>query len=317
MRIFFTGGTGVIGRRAVRLLLARGHNVTVGIRDASARERINEIGGESAVVDLFDPKTLTEALPGHDVLVNMATHIPSSPLRMMLRRSWRENDRIRSTGVRNLVEAALACGVPRIIQESFALTYPDRGDTWIDETTRLEPISYNQTVVTAETAIERFTQHGGTGVVLRFAGFYGPDAIQVKPLIAAVRHGWSILPGRRDAYISSVSHDDAAQAVVAALDLSSGAYNVTDDEPLRHVDYVAALADALGVSPPRFLPTWTTPLFGVAGAVVARSLRLSNRKLREATSWRPMYASMRQGWPTLLAELGEATRRRSLAHGAR
>lgn len=317
MRIFFTGGTGVIGRRAVRLLLARGHNVTVGIRDVSARDRINGIGASSAVVDLFDPNTLIEALAGHDVLVNMATHIPSSPFRMMLRRSWRENDRIRSTGVRNLVEAALECGVPRIIQESFALTYPDRGDAWIDERTRLEPISYNKTVVTAETAIERFTHQGGTGVVLRFAGFYGPDALQVKPVIAGARHGWSILPGPKDAYISSVSHDDAAQAVLAALDVPSGAYNVTDDEPLRHVDYVGALAEALGVSPPRFLPKWTTPLFGVAGAVASRSLRLSNRKLREATSWRPTYASMREGWPALLAELGERPRRHSLAHGTR
>jgi nucleoside-diphosphate-sugar epimerase len=317
MRIFFTGGTGVIGRRAVRLLLARGHNVTVGIRDASARDRIDELGGNSAVVDLFDSNTLIEALAGHDVLVNMATHIPSSPFRMMLRRSWRENDRIRSTGVHNLVEAALACGVPRIIQESFALTYPDRGDAWIDERTRLEPSAYNKTVVTAETTIERFARQGGTGVVLRFAGFYGPDAIQVKPVIAGVRHGWSILPGRKDAYISSISHDDAAQALVAALDVPSGAYNVTDDEPLRHVDYVAALADALGVSPPRFLPTWTTPLLGVAGAVVARSLRLSNRKLREASSWRPQFASMREGWPAMLAELGERPRRQSLAHGTR
>jgi nucleoside-diphosphate-sugar epimerase len=219
--------------------------------------------------------------------------------------------------VRNLVEAALECGVPRIIQESFALTYPDRGDAWIDEMTRLEPISYNRTVVSAETAIERFTGYGGAGVVLRFAGFYGPDAIQVKPVIAGVRHGWSILPGPKDAYISSISHDDAAHAVVAALEIPSGAYNVTDDEPLRHVDYVGALAEVLGVSPPRFLPTWTTPLFGVAGAVTARALRLSNRKLRDATSWRPMYASMRQGWPAVLAELGERPRRQSLAHGTR
>lgn len=308
MRILFSGGTGVIGRRAVPLLLARGHAVTVAVRDAAARERVTKTGASGALVDLFDPATLRAALADHDVLVNMATHIPSSTWRMMLRSSWRENDRIRSTGVRNLVEAALACEVPRILQESFALTYPDRGDAWIDETTRLEPIAYTRTVLDAEAAIERFASLGGTGVVLRFAGFYGPDAIQVKPVISGVRHGWSVLPGSPDAFISSVSHDDAAQAVVAALEVASGAYNVVEDEPLRHAEYLGSLAAALGVAPPRSLPAWTMPLFGNVGALLARSLRLSNRKLRDATGWRPRYPSMREAWPALLAALGETTR---------
>lgn len=316
MRIFFSGGTGVIGRRAVPLLLARGHAVTVGVRNEAARERVAKLGASSAIVDLFEPATLRAALVDHDVLVNMATHIPSSTWRMMLRRSWRENDRIRSTGVRNLVDAALECGVTRIIQESFALTYPDRGDAWIDETTRLDPIDYTRTVLDAEAAIERFASQGGTGVVLRFAGLYGPDAIQVKPVIAGVRHGWSALPGSRDAFISSLSHDDAAQAVVAALEAHSGPYNVTDDEPLRHAEYLGSLADALGVSPPRFLPAWSTPLFGNVGALLARSLRLSNRKLRDATGWQPRYPSMRQAWPALLAALDERSRQPERAAGA-
>jgi nucleoside-diphosphate-sugar epimerase len=290
MKVFFTGGTGVIGRRAVPLLLARGHSVTV---------------ASSSTVNLFDPASLRSALAGHDVLVNMATHIPSSPWRMMMRSAWRENDAIRSTGVANLVDAALACGVGRMVQESFALTYPDRGDAWIDETTGLEPVSYNRTVLAAEASVARFARQGGVGIVLRFAGFYGPDAIQVKPVIAGVRHGWSLLPGSPDAFLSSISHDDAAQAVVAALTAGGGAYNVTDDEPLRHTDYLGSLAKALDVRPPRFLPAWMTPLFGAAGAVLARSMRLSNRKLREATGWRPRWSSMRQAWPALLAALDE------------
>ncbi len=296
------------------MLIGRGHTVTVGIHDASSRERVAQTGASSAVIDLFDPKTLLQALRDHDTLVNMATHIPSSPWRMMLRRSWRENDRIRSTGARNLVDAALACGIQRVIQESFALTYPDRGDAWIDETVPLEPSPYNRTVLDAEAAAERFASHGGSGVVLRFAGFHGPDAIQVQPVIAGVRHGWALLPGSRQAFLSSISHDDAARAVVAALDAPSGAYNVTDDEPLRHVDYATSLAQALGVSPPRFyLPAWSAPLLGVAGEVMARSLRLSNRKLRDTTGWRPTYPSMRSGWPALLAEL-EAMRSRDRSH---
>ena len=83
----------------------------------------------------------------------------------------------------------------------------------------------------------------------------------------------------------------------------AGAYNVVDDEPVRRAVYFGSLAEALGVRRPRFLPRWTTPLFGTAGPTMARSLRLSNRKLREATGWAPRFPSVRDGWPAMLAQM--------------
>src|SRR5262249_10263949 len=151
-------------------LLLRSHTVTAGIRDEGARERLAALGAKCAIVDLFDRASVLRALEGHDTVINLATHIPSSAWKMMFRRSWRENDRIRSTGVRNLVDAARACGVMRYIQESFAPLYPDRGDAWIDETTPLEPTRYNRTVLDAEESTRSFTGSGRTGVILRFAG---------------------------------------------------------------------------------------------------------------------------------------------------
>ena len=43
--------------------------------------------------------------------------------------------------------------------------------------------------------------------------------------------------------------DDAASAVVAALDAPSGVYNVADDRPLRRSELASALAEALGTDP--------------------------------------------------------------------
>ena len=48
-------------------------------------------------------------------------------------------------------------------------------------------------------------------MVLRFAGFYGPDAFQTRDMMRMVRKGWAPLPGAADAYASWLSHDDAAQ----------------------------------------------------------------------------------------------------------
>jgi nucleoside-diphosphate-sugar epimerase len=84
------------------------------------------------------------------------------------------------------------------------------------------------------------------------------------------------------------------------LKAPAGAYNVGDDEPVRRAFYFGSLAEKLGVGQPRFLPGWTAPLFGTAGPTMARSLRLSNRKLKEATGWTPQFPSIREGWQSLL-----------------
>jgi 2-alkyl-3-oxoalkanoate reductase len=304
MKIFVTGATGVIGRRAVPLLLARGHSVTALVRQASqsilpAHDKLTPVD-----VDLFDRQTLTRAMTGHDVVINLATHIPPSAWKMLFRPFWRLNDHIRREGAANVAAAALEGGAVRLIQESFAPVYPDCGDRWIEEDTPLEPVAYNMSVLDAETAAAGFSGAGRTGVVLRFAGFYGPDAIQVESYIDALRRGWAALPGDPGAFVSSISHDDAAAAVVAALDAPAGAYNVTDDEPVTRRVFFGALAARLGLKTPRFVPGWATTLLGSAGRLMTRSLRISNGKLRDATGWAPRYPSVREGFAATLREMG-------------
>jgi nucleoside-diphosphate-sugar epimerase len=303
MRIFVSGATGVIGRRAVPLLVAAGHAVTAMARDPQGRARLDQAGARCVSADLFDIETLKGALAGHEAVINLATHIPDSSWKMPFRRAWRQNDRIRTTGVGNLVDAALAGGVARFIQESFALAYPDGGSAWVDEQIALAPSAYNRTILDAEQSAVRFSAEGGVGVVLRFAAFYGPDAMQVQSYIDGLRMGYAMLPGAPDRYTSSISHDDAATGVVASLRATSGAYNVVDDEPVRRADYFGSLAENLGVRQPRFLPGWMTPLFGSVGEAMSRSLRLSNRKLRQATGWAPKFPSVREGWPATLAAM--------------
>src|SRR5512142_1054615 len=150
---------------------------------------------------------------------------------------WRENDRLRQVASAILSEAARAAGVRHFIQESFAPIYPDRGDRWIDESVALEPVGFNRSVLDAERSAEAFTAGGGTGIVLRFGAFYGPDAAHVIDLIKMVRRGLALAPGPPESFISSLSHDDAASAVVAALGTPAGTYNVVDDAPMTHRAY--------------------------------------------------------------------------------
>jgi nucleoside-diphosphate-sugar epimerase len=298
-RILVTGATGVIGRRVVPLLLARGDQVSAVGRNPAKLAPLTKAGATPLTLDLFDASAVRRAVDGHDVVINLATHMPSSTFKMMFARSWRENDRVRREGSALLVDAALAAGVGRFIQESFAPVYDDHGDQWIDEQWSLRPVSYNRTVLDAEGAAARFSAGGGTGVVLRFAGFYGPDAL-LGDLLKVVRRGWSPIPGRSDAYWSAVSHDDAAAAVVAAVSVPAGIYNVCDDEPLTRRELADALARAANARaanarPPRLMPSWVAGLGGTTMELLSRSQRMSNAKLKAASTWAPRWANARDG----------------------
>jgi nucleoside-diphosphate-sugar epimerase len=295
MRILVTGATGVIGSRVVHRLLAAGHDVTAVVRSMARGGAVALAGASIRPLDLFAPEDVRAAVAGHDVVINLATHIPHSPLNMLMPGAWRENDRIRREGSRNLVDAAVAAGTRRFIQESFAPIYADQGDRWIDERSPVQPASYSRTVLDAEAAAQRLIDLGRAGVVLRFAAFYGPDATQLAVMIQMVRHGWMPLLGPAKSYFPSISHDDAASAVAAALDVPPGTYNVSDDQPLRHREFADALAEAMGLPHPRLPPAWTAALAGSVGRMMSRSLRISNGKLRTASGWAPRYPSAHEG----------------------
>ncbi|HEX4337315.1 MAG TPA: NAD(P)-dependent oxidoreductase [Polyangiaceae bacterium] len=303
MRIFVTGSTGVIGRRVLPLLIGAGHEVTAMVHSPQKRAKVERLGAKAATADLLKIDSLARVLQGQEAVVNLATHIPATALLMFVPAAWHENDRIRREGSSNLVKAATAAGVRRFIQESFAPVYPDHGDQWIHETDPIEPVSYNRTVADAEQSAERFSQSGGAGVVLRFASFYGPDAQQMMDLVRLAKLGFVPVLGPSESFLSSISHDDAATAVVTALNVPAGIYNVGDDDPVSHRDYANAVADALNVTQrPRLPPPWLTPLAGPLGKMLARSLRISNMKLRNA-GWAPRFRSVREGFRATVAEM--------------
>lgn len=297
MKILVIGATGMIGRRVVPLLVEQGHAVTAAGRSRERLAALARSGAAIASLDLFDRDAVARLVRGHVAVVNVATHVPGTGMRAFLPGAWKEMDRMRREGSAIVADAAIAAGVERVVQESFALTYPDSGSAWVDESVPPRPAAYNRTALDAEASARRVTEAGRIGVALRFALLYGgaEDGF-TRDVLRYARRGWLPLLGRPDDYVAMVTHDDAAQAVVAALAAPAGVYNVVDDEPLTRRDFARALGDVLSVRPPKLLPPWVTRLSGPIGETLARSLRLSNRSLRTATGWKPRYPSGREGW---------------------
>src|SRR5918995_2433009 len=130
--IVITGSTGVVGRRAVRELLAAGSRAGGVTRPAPRRERLERLGARAVEADVYDEASLRRAFDGADAVVNLLTHIPSVD-RMADPSAWEENDRLRTEASAAIARAAKAAGVERLVQESIAFVYADGGGAGVQE----------------------------------------------------------------------------------------------------------------------------------------------------------------------------------------
>jgi nucleoside-diphosphate-sugar epimerase len=297
MKVFVAGATGVAGWRAVRELTKAGHDVTGLARTDEKAKLLDGLGAKPVTFDIFDAADVKTHAAGHDVIVNLLTHIPRMS-KAALPGSFKENDRLRAEASANLAAASNG----RLIQESITFPYGDHGDEWITEESSRVESRFLASVNAAEA--NALALEGG--IVLRFAQFYSADSHHTIDQVRAARRGIAALPGKTDGYWTLLYVDDVATAVVAALDAPAGIYNVAEDEPMTRREGAETLAAALGKKKVR------TGLAGIAGkvpsatvGVMAGSARVSNAKFKAATGWAPQVPSQREGWPLILKEMGE------------
>ena len=107
-----TGGTGFIGAHVVRALLEQGRRVRCLVRATSSRTNLDGLDVEIATGDLTDISSLREAMRGVKTLYHCAADY----------RLWapdpRELFRSNVDGTRNVLDAADAAGVLRIVYTS-------------------------------------------------------------------------------------------------------------------------------------------------------------------------------------------------------
>jgi nucleoside-diphosphate-sugar epimerase len=219
MKVFFAGAGGAIGRRLTPLLIAVGHTVIGTTRSADKAEAIVKLGAQPVTVDVFDGAALTDAVAAAmpDAVLHQLTDLAFAPGTPQYEEGLKRNARIRVEGTANLVAAAKAAGVKRMIAQSVAWLYKP-GPRPRVETDPLTPAEGAATAtIGAVNALESAVLALPEGVVLRYGFFYGPGT-------------WS--PGG-PSRPPAVHIDAAAQASALALTKAkSGIYNVADDDPM-------------------------------------------------------------------------------------
>jgi nucleoside-diphosphate-sugar epimerase len=76
----------------------------------------------------------------------------------------------------------------------------------------------------------------------------------------------------------------------------SGIYNVGDDEPLTRHEAGLVVAQAVGAKPPRSAPAAVRVVLPRFARAMMKSLRISNRRFRQASGWAPIHPSIRGSW---------------------
>ncbi len=241
VNIFVAGATGAIGRSLIPLLLEAGHTVTGATRTSAGKATLEKMGIRAIVVDVFDRTALEQAVAAArtQIVMHQLTDLPAVADPVSMEAALARNARLRRVGTANLVHAARAAGVGRIIAQSIAWAYapktpPYREDDPLDiQATGARAVSVGQGVVPLENAI--LGQDEFEGIVLRYGQLYGPGT-------------WSALPNGT----SPVHVDAAAYAALLAIDHGNpGAYNIA--EPGGAVSIDRALAE-LGWHPGFRLP---------------------------------------------------------------
>jgi nucleoside-diphosphate-sugar epimerase len=244
MRIFLAGASGVLGNRLLPALLADGHQVVGLTRRAQGAEAIRAHGAEAVVGDVFDRATLAAAVrdAAPDLVMHQLTDLGGG--------DPAANARLRSVGTRNLVDAALAAGVRRIVAQSIAWVYapgdePATEDVPLDLSAPEPRATTVRGVADLETAVQEIPEW----VILRYGLLYGPTTWYAPDGLMARR----ALAGEltADADLTSFLHvDDAVAAAVAALGWPNGAVNVCDDDPAPGTDWLPAFCAGLDAPEP-------------------------------------------------------------------
>ena len=310
MRVFVAGGSGVMGRRLVPQLVARGYQVTATTTSPAKLGSLEQLGAEAVVMDGLDAASVGEAVAAArpDAIVHQMTAISvahaGKPDIKHIDRWFAATNRLRTEGTDHLLAAAEATGVSQFVAQSYASWNGIRTGGWVK--TEEDPLDPGEGTIMHAGAlaighVEDAVLRAG-GAVLRYGGFYGPGATDDQ--VELVRKRQFPLVGGGTGYSSWVHLDDAASATVLAVEQKAGGvFNIVDDEPAPASEWLPYLAACAGAKRPMRVPRWMARLLAGEAAVtmMTEGRGFSNAKAKRELGWELRYPSWRQGFKEGLA----------------
>ncbi len=229
MRTFVTGGTGFIGRRLVRQLIARGDQVNALARSEQGAADLLAWGANPIPGDLDDLQALRAGMAGCEVVFHLAGWYKlGAP-------DQHSAEHVNVEGTRRVLTLAWRLGIPRIVYTSTIAIYGDTDGKLVDETyTRQDLIFASEYERTKSLAYFQVVQpliaQGAPVVILLPGVVYGPgDHSLVSELMNLFWSGLlAVFPGPETLLSYCHVEDVAAGHILAAEKGRPGeSYNLT------------------------------------------------------------------------------------------
>lgn len=268
----------MIGRHVVERLLARGDDVTVIQRGASGTQGVREIrydlgtdnagqsNDERAAVD----DVLTNALQGMDAIIHLAAKVGVAG-------RWQAFEQINVNGTQRLIDAALACKVPRFVHISSP-SVAHAGKSLIGaQAGDANPTNVRGHYAKSKALGEQIAMaaNGDDMQVLSLRPHlvWGPGDTQlIQRIVDRARAGRLMMVGSGQAFIDTTYIDNAADAIVAGVDnidkAAGCALVVSNGQPRTVSEVFRRIIASAGVHTK--LRSVPTPIAIAAGSAIER-----------------------------------------------
>ncbi len=283
MKILVTGGTGFLGRRTVAELVARGHKVRLLVRSGSSRDRF-PAGVEFATGDVTDRGSLVAAASGGggcDAILHAAALVK-------ILAPAADFDRINVGGLNNVLAAARATGIERIVYVSsfIALGPTENGPGGqLDESAKTGAVSgervwindYERTKTLADRRARAAIAEGVPLSVVYPGVIYGPGEltegnIVVRHVLDLIGKKLPALLGKPERRWSYVLVDDVARGTAEVLEREPGSRYVLGGDNVSLAEFYALVEELTGVPvPKRRFPDGVAKAAGALAKLWARA----------------------------------------------
>ncbi len=247
MKILVTGGTGFTGAMLVLRLLEIGHTVrSLDNQPGIFYDTLKKQGAELVTGSITDKKTVMDAMTGMEFVF----HLAAAFRKLNVPDSYYYD--VNVNGTRNVLEAAEACNVKRVVYCSTQGVHGHVTQPPGNENSPIAPADYyQQTKYEGEEVTQEFIKKGLNCIILRPTAIYGPgDPERFFMIFKRVKKGMFPMFGSGKTFYHPLYIDNLVDAFVLTLDLDKGkggVYLIADEEyvPIKTlVEKVAAAMQA-------------------------------------------------------------------------
>jgi len=271
MKIFITGGDGLLGSNLVRVLLDRGHELRILVQPGRKANTLDGLKLDKVEGDLLNFDSLKLAAGDVDAIYHLAASTSIWPSRSEI------VNKVNIEGTRNILRLAKELNVRRLIYVGTANTFSfgTKENPGIEDTEYSGAqygLDYMDSKWKAYKLVMQAVKEGMPALVVNPTFMLGPfdSAPSSGAMILAIYS--QKLPGYAPGGRNYICAKDAAKGIANALDHGKiGESYIIGNENLSYKEAFEKIAKELGVnSPKRRIPKWVLLAYGGIGSFLAK-----------------------------------------------